>query len=178
MRCFASLFYTYRRFLHPASGDRRKAGLIYHFNEDQFLKSLPHGDSAYMGMMRQTQMFSEFIHEREATRAEDPAIKLFDEIILSKRNRGRSSLFSKSTTSFLTDTSDHLWRSAAAAPPTSRFPGDLGTVTGRVPAKLDPSLMKEPRSIQGAPRIAAHAARTKRKPVASMLGLSAKSAEP
>ena len=176
VRCFASLFYTYRKFLHPASGERRKAGMIYHFNMDQFMKSVPHGDDEYMHMLRQTQMFNEFIHERESTRAEDPSIKLFDEIIMSKRNRGRTSFFSKSTTPFLSDTSDHLWRSAAATPPTSRVSGDIRTVTGRIPAKLDPTLMKEPRTIQGVPRIAQ--ARTKRKPVASMLGLSAQSAEP
>ena len=168
VRCFASLFYTYRRFLHPASGDRRKAGMVYHFNMDQFLKSVPHGDSDYMHMLRETQMFNEFIHERESTRAEDPSIKLFDEIILSKRNRGRTSLFSKSNTSFLTATSDHLWRSASATPPNTRFPGDSRTVSGRTPAKLDPALMKEPRAIQGAPRLQP-ATKTKRKPVASML---------
>ena len=176
VRCFASLFYTYRRFLHPASGDRRKAGMIYHFGMDQFLKSVPHGDSEYMNMLRETQAFNEFIHERESTRAEDPSIKLFDEIILSKRNRGRTSFFSKSNTSFLTDTSDHLWRSASATPPNTRFPGDSKTASGRTPAKLDPALMKEPRSIQGAPRL--QQARTKRKPVASMLGMSAESADP
>lgn len=176
VRCFASLFYTYRRYLHPASGESRKAGLVYHFNMDQFLKSCPHGDSEYMHMLRQTQMFNEFIHERESIRAEDPRVKLFDEIIMSKRNRGKGSFFSKSTTSFLSDTSDHLWRSAAATPPSSRFAGDVVAATGRTPAQLDPSLMKEPRSIQGAPRLGQ--ARTKRKPVASMLGLSAQSAEP
>lgn len=175
MRCFASLFYTYRRSLHPASGDRRKAGLIYHFNMDQFLRSVPHGDGEYMDMLRQTQAFNEFIHEREATRAEDPSIKLFDEIILSKRNRGHKSLFSKSSTSFLSDTSDHLWRSASATPPWGRLPGDRSMVTSRTPSQLDPTLMREPRSIQGAPRI--QQARAKRKPVASMLGLSAKSAD-
>jgi hypothetical protein len=150
--------------------------MIYHFNMDQFLKSVPHGDSEYMHMLRQTQGFNEFIHERESTRAEDPTIKLFDEIILSKRNRGRTSLFSKSSTSFLTDTLDHLWRSAAATLPNSRVPGDMTAMSGRVPAKLDTTLMKEPRSIGGAPRL--QPARTKRKPVASMLGLSAESAEP
>lgn len=159
-----------------ASGDRRKAGFLYHFNEEQFLKSLPHGDSEYMNTLRQTQMFSEFLHEREETRAEDPSIKLFDEIILSKRNRGKTSLFNKSNTNFLNDTSDHLWRSAAAPPPTSRGLPELASVTNRLPAKLDPTLMKEPRSIQGAPRVGQ--ARTKRKPVASMLGLSAQSAAP
>ncbi|PPJ55721.1 hypothetical protein CBER1_08301 [Cercospora berteroae] len=175
VRCFASLLYTYRRYMHPASGERKKQGLIYHFNMDQFLKSVPHGDSDYMNMLRQTQAFNEFIHEREATRAEDPSIKLFDEIILSKRNRGHRSFFSKSSTSFLSDTSDHLWRSASAAPPTGRFPGDFKTVTGRTPGKLDPTLMKEPRSIQGAPRL--QQAKTKRKPVSSMLGLSSLTAE-
>ncbi|WPG98559.1 Hypothetical protein R9X50_00135100 [Acrodontium crateriforme] len=177
VRCFASLFYTYRRHLHPASGDRRKAGLIYHFNMDQFLRSVPHGDSEYMNMLRHTQGFNEFIHDRERTRAEDPSIKLFDEIILSKRNRGHRSLFSRtSSTSFLSDTSDHLWRSASAMPPTSRLPGDSSSSTGRIPSKLDTLLMKEPRSIQGVPRM--QQARTKRKPVASMLSLSPKAAEP
>lgn len=158
--------------MHPASGVSKKQGLIYHFNMDNFLRSVPHGDSEYMHMLRQTQAFNEFISERESTRAEDPSIKLFDEIILSKRNRGRTSLFSKSDTAFLSDTSDHLWRSAAATPPSSRFPGDVRVQSGRTPAKLDPTLMKEPRSIQGAPRL--QQARTKRKPVASMLGLSSR----
>ncbi|KAI7002102.1 hypothetical protein KC359_g193 [Hortaea werneckii] len=137
---------------------------------DQFLKSVPHGDSEYMNMLRQTQAFNEFIHERESTRAEDPSIKLFDEIILSKRNRGRTSLFSRSNTSFLSDTSDHLWRNASATQPNGRVPGDRVPVSGRTPASLDPTLMSEPRAIQGAPRL--QQARTKRKPVASMLGLS------
>lgn len=40
---------------------------------------------------------------------------LFDEIVLSKRNRGRSSIFSgRTTTDFLSDTSNHLWRTASA----------------------------------------------------------------
>ena len=175
VRCFASLFYTYRRSLHPASGERRKAGLHYHFNMDQFLRSVPHGDTEYMNMLRQTQAFNEFIHEREAKRAdEDPSIKLFDEIILSKRNRGKQSFFSKSSTDFLSDTSDHLWRSALATPPSGRVPGDRSVGMGRTPGRLDPTLMKEPRSIQGAPRL--QQARARRKPVASMLGLSVESA--
>ncbi|KAJ9619539.1 hypothetical protein H2203_008317 [Taxawa tesnikishii (nom. ined.)] len=171
VRCFATLFYTYRRFLHPASGDRRKAGLLYHFNMEGFLRSLPQENAEYMAMLQQTQAFNEFIHERESTRGEDPSIKLFDEIVLSKKNRSRTSIFSKSTISFLSDTSDHLWRSAVAAPPNSRFPGNYRSVVTRIPAKLDPTLMKEPRALQGAPRILQN--RTKRKPIPSMLGLPA-----
>jgi hypothetical protein len=129
--------------------------------------------------------FNEFIHERESTRPDDPTIKFFDEVILAKRNRGKSSFFHKSRVDFLSDTSDHLWRSAAANPPNSRFPGDYRSVISRsnfpplpskiisanddaVPAKLDPTLMKEPRVIQGVPRIPL--AKARRKPIPSMLG--------
>ena len=75
--------------------------------------------------------FNEFIHERETKPANDPAIMLFDQIILAKRNRGRKSFFGKSTTNFLLDTSDHLWRSAAATPPNGRFPGDYRSIVSR-----------------------------------------------
>lgn len=39
-----------------------------------------------------------------------------------------------------------------------------------VPAKLDPALMKEPRMIQGVPRIVP--THSRRKPIPSMLGLN------
>lgn len=61
--------------------------------------------------------FNEFISERERAnpKSRDPRMTLFDEIILSKRNRGRSSIFSgRSMTDFLSDTSNHLWRTASA----------------------------------------------------------------
>jgi len=61
--------------------------------------------------------FNEFISERERTnpKTKDSKMALFDEIVLSKRNRGRTSIFSgRSTTDFLSDTSNHLWRTANA----------------------------------------------------------------
>lgn len=112
--------------------------------------------------------FNEFIYERETMSSDHPTVKLFDQIILSKKNRGRTSIFSKSSTDFLNDTSDHLWRSAAATPPSSRFPGDYRSIVSRAPAKLDPTLMKEPRSIQGMARVAQE--KTKRKPLSGMFG--------
>ncbi|KAF2196154.1 dDENN domain-containing protein [Delitschia confertaspora ATCC 74209] len=169
VRCFASLLYTYRRFLLPASGDKKKAGMIYNFKMDEFLKSMPLENSEYMAMLQQTQGFNEFIHERESTRADDPSIKLFDEIILAKRNRGKTSFFHKTKVDFLSDKQDHLWRTAAATPPNSRFPGDYRQIISRIPAKLDPTLMKEPRAIQGVPRIP-QAKAQRRKPIPSMLG--------
>jgi hypothetical protein len=129
------LFYTYKKFLQPASGDKKKAGLTYSFNMDAFFKSLPGEHAEYIGVLQHTQGefafgdnavesktdclgFNEFISDRERInpKAKDPRMALFDEIILSKRNRGRSSLFSsRSTTDFLSDTSNHLWRTASAA---------------------------------------------------------------
>lgn len=75
--------------------------------------------------------FNEFIHERETKPSSDPTILLFDQMILSKRNRGRASMFSKSKTDFLSDTYDHLWRTAAATPPKGRIPGDIRSIITR-----------------------------------------------
>ncbi|KAI9829740.1 MAG: hypothetical protein M1819_005977 [Sarea resinae] len=159
-----------KKYLLPAVGDQKKAGMLYRFNTDGFLRSMPHENADYVNMLQQTQGFNEFIHERESKPPNDPSILLFDQIILSKKNRGRTSFFSKSNTDFLSDTSDHVWRSAAATPPNSRFPGDYRQVVSRIPAKLDPTLMKEPRVIQGVPRIPN--AKAKRKPIPSKLGKS------
>lgn len=60
---------------------------------------------------------------------------LFDEIVLSKRNRGRTSIFSgRSTTDFLSDTSNHLWRTASASffATSSRSQGSLSGDYSRV----------------------------------------------
>ena len=75
--------------------------------------------------------FNEFIHERETKPPGDPTILLFDQMILSKRNRGRASMFSKSKTDFLSDTYDHLWRTAASTPPKGRIPGDIRAIITR-----------------------------------------------
>lgn len=58
VRCFASLLYTYRRYLTPASGDQKKSGMIYQFKMDEFLKSMPHDNVQYMQMLQQTQGLS------------------------------------------------------------------------------------------------------------------------
>lgn len=55
VRCFASLFYTYKKFLSPASGDKKKAGVTYSFNMDAFLKSLPHEHAEYIAVLGQSQ---------------------------------------------------------------------------------------------------------------------------
>ncbi|KAL9099623.1 MAG: hypothetical protein Q9163_004898 [Psora crenata] len=169
-RCFAALFYTYRKFLHPASKEQKKAGMLNSFYMDGFVRSLPHENADYVnGVLKETQAFNEFIYERETKPSTDPSILLFDQMILSKRNRGRASMLSKSKTDFLSDTTDHLWRSAAVTPPKGRIPGDYRAIITRTPAKLEPTLMKEPRSLQGVPRISTMNARS-RKPIPSMLG--------
>ena len=83
-------------------------------------------------------MFNEFIHERETKPAHDPSIRLFDQIILAKKNRGRTSFFSRAVTDFLSDHSDHLWRTAAASTLITRFPGDYRQITSRGKLTLYP----------------------------------------
>jgi hypothetical protein len=154
-----------------------------------FLKSLPHEQQQYIAMLKQTQgrsfasifytfiliraAFNEFIHERETIPGENSQVRLFDSIIQAKKSRGRTSFFSSKasrTTAFLDDTSDHLWRSAAVPTPSSKFPGDYRSVVSRIPAQLDVSLMKEPRTIQGVPRVDVPGKRVGRKAVPSLLG--------
>ncbi|CAI7634571.1 hypothetical protein PCG10_005325 [Penicillium crustosum] len=178
VRCFASLFYTYKKFLLPASGDKKKSGMFYSFNMEAFMKSLPSEHAEYITILQQTQGFNEFISDRERTnpKSKDPRMTLFDEIVLSKRNRGRTSIFSgRSTTDFLSDTSNHLWRTANATSftPTSRsqqnLSADYGRVPTRAPAHLDTSLMTEPRMIHGAPRVSKTANTARRKPLPKMM---------
>jgi hypothetical protein len=97
VRCFASLFYTYRKYLLPASEDGKRQGKVYRFNMDGFLKSMPQENAMYIQMLEQTQAFSEFIFERESKKSSDPLVKLFDEIILCKKNRGRTGFFSRAS---------------------------------------------------------------------------------
>jgi hypothetical protein len=124
--------------------------------------------------------FNEFFHERERQSPSAPAVRLFDEIIAAKKARGRPTLSGLSRLStirmshgasdmvpglgtpppgraakvpgFLSDTTEHMWRTASVPLPNAKFPGDYRAVTTRMPSKLDPALMKEPRSIQGVPR--------------------------
>lgn len=73
-------------------------------------------------------------------------------------------------TGFLGDTTDHIWRTASVPVPTSKFPGDYHAIVSRIPARLDPSLIKEPRSIQGAPRPEPRGKGFLRKQVGSAIG--------
>jgi hypothetical protein len=55
--------------------------------------------------------------------------------------------------------------------PSAKFPGDYRAVVSRIPAQLDVNLMKEPRTIQGVPRIDVPGKRLGRKAVPSLLGV-------
>jgi DENN (AEX-3) domain/uDENN domain len=55
VRLFSSLFYTYRRYLCFADHEQRKNGLLYSFNVDGFVKSLPHDCAEFMSVLRNTQ---------------------------------------------------------------------------------------------------------------------------
>ncbi|KAF3070492.1 hypothetical protein GL218_00742 [Daldinia childiae] len=196
VRCLASILYTYRKYLGRPTKEQKNNGQLYGFDMNGFIKSLPHDQQEYVTMMKETQAFNEFIHERETKPATNPEIRLFDDIILAKKARGKTSLSSglsrlstirashgvsaslpglqipsrhMKPTSFLTDTSDHIWRTASVPVPSSKFQGDYHSVTTRMPARLDPSLMKEPRAIQGVPHPEQRRRGVMRKQVPSML---------
>jgi cytidine deaminase len=60
VRCFASLFYTYKKFLIPANGEKKKSGMYYTFNMEAFMKSLPSEHAEYIAVLQQTQGESEY----------------------------------------------------------------------------------------------------------------------
>ena len=230
VRCLASLLYTYRKHLGRPTREQRSNGQLYAFDMDGFIRSLPYDQQEYATMMRDTQgkhppltlsqppstneplpllAFNEFIHERERNPAADPSIRLFDEIILAKKARGRpvfsaglsrlstlrashglypgssnhgsggggftapnSSARPAKVPGYLSDTTDHIWRTASVPVPSAKFQGDYRSVVTRVPLRLDPALMREPRAIQGVPRPeqGGKIRGLVRKQVASMLG--------
>lgn len=55
VRCFASLFYTYRKYLGRPTKEQKNSGQLYGFDMDGFLKSLPHDQQEYTAMLKQTQ---------------------------------------------------------------------------------------------------------------------------
>jgi hypothetical protein len=150
-RCFASLFFTYRKYLGSPTTDGKKAGKIYRFNMDGFLKSMPQENAMYIQMLEQTQAFSEFIYDRESKKPTDPSVKLFDEIILAKKNRGKAGFFSRSKPTYLASTSEHIWQTSSAISTSTKTSGDPSLPTNRIPSKLDPVLLRPPRVNQGAP---------------------------
>ncbi|POR38122.1 DENN domain-containing protein [Tolypocladium paradoxum] len=199
VRCMASLLYTYRKHLGRPSRQQKGNGQLYGFDMDGFIKSLPYDQQEYTTMLRETQAFNEFIHTRETKSSTDPSVRLFDEVILAKKARGRpglSSGLSRLSTirashgassngwgmapsrsaagkapTYLTDRSDHIWRTASVPLPKGNFPGEYRSVVTRVPSRLDRTLMREPRAIQGVPRMEQRGARgLVRKQVPSMLG--------
>ncbi|KAG5938475.1 hypothetical protein E4U53_008001 [Claviceps sorghi] len=196
VRCLASLLYTYRKYLGRPNKQQKSNGQLFAFDMEGFIKSLPHDQQEYATMMRDTQAFNEFIHDREILAADDPNIRLFDEVIMAKKARGRpglSSGLSRLTTirqnhgvssfmappsrhsaskpNYLSDTTDHMWRTASVPLPKGNFPGEYRSVITRIPSHLDKTLMREPRAIQGVPRMEQRGTRAfMRKQVPSMLG--------
>jgi hypothetical protein len=61
VRCFASILYTYRRYMVPATGDRKKSGMHYQFKMDEFMKNQPGENVQYLTALQQTQGMSPLI---------------------------------------------------------------------------------------------------------------------
>ena len=153
-RCFASLFFTYRKYLRAPNSQQKKSGLSFKFSMDDYIRSLPQDIAEYTALLRDTQAFNEFVSEREMTNPSPEVannIRLFDAIILAKRDRGKPTIsmsrlnssfskhnpfaskissapFASSAPSrleqFLQDTTEHLWRTATAPITSSTNLGD------------------------------------------------------
>jgi len=176
VRCLASLFYTYRRFMQPAVARKRKTGSVYTFDKDACLNSLPPDHAEYLQMLSQTQAWNEFIMDREENKS-TPSIALFDAIINAKRGRagllrsglpgiglGRKSFAQRSVSGggrpdLLSDTSTHQWK-IINVPGSSERP-DLGsaaksrdyhTIVSRTPAKLEEGLFKQQEQVPDLPK--------------------------
>lgn len=213
VRCLASMFYTYRRYMGRPSKEQKNRGQMYAFDMKGFIKSLPYDQQEYATMLKDTQgnsclrktrhvqaaniypAFNEFIHERETQPAGTPSVRLFDEIILAKKARGKtgfSGLSRLSTIrashgvsqslpgiqipqkngkpqSYLNNIEDHIWRTASVPVPNAKFSGDYREITTRVPSTFDSALMKEPRAIAGVPRVEPRKKGFLRKQVPSMM---------
>jgi DENN (AEX-3) domain/uDENN domain/C1 domain len=55
VRCFASMFYTYRKYLRPPTKEQRNSSQFYGFDMDGFIRSLPGEQADYIVMLKQTQ---------------------------------------------------------------------------------------------------------------------------
>lgn len=55
VRCFASLFYTYKKFMSTPTPEQRKNGMCYRFDLNSFLRSMPHENAGYIAVLQQTQ---------------------------------------------------------------------------------------------------------------------------
>lgn len=55
VRCFANLFYTYRKHLGRPSKEQKSRGQLYGFDMNAFMKGLPSDQQEYITMLQQTQ---------------------------------------------------------------------------------------------------------------------------
>lgn len=55
VRCFANLFYTYRKYMGRPSKEQRNNGQLYVFDMEGFLRSLPYEQHEYVAALKQTQ---------------------------------------------------------------------------------------------------------------------------
>ncbi|KAJ4307098.1 hypothetical protein N0V88_000474 [Collariella sp. IMI 366227] len=178
VRCLASLLYTYRKHLGRPNREQKSNGQLYAFDMDGFIRSLPYDQQDYATMMRDTQArgrpaFASGLSRLSTLRASHGLAPSSFTAPSSQHHRPAK------IPGHLSDTTDHIWRTASVpVPSAAKFQGDYRSVVTRVPLKLDPTLMREPRAIQGVPRPAeqgrgAKKGGVKRKQVASMLGAPA-----
>ena len=169
-RFFTSLLYNYRRFMMPADIAQRKLGLREKFGADAWIRSLPPEHAEYMTLMKDTQAFDGFVHERETkSLSSSDSVALFDAFMAAKKGRskgvrtsiavslsGRNPFAGRSQSGgipaeYLSDSSTHIWR--VVSTPRTADRAELGTATrgreyrdivSRTPARLEDDMFTSP----------------------------------
>lgn len=144
VRSLASLLSNYRKFLVPSFNAPISYDRAAHERE-----CVSTGNN-FLRLMLDTQLFANFIEDRCAKTQSDPEIKLFDQILLAKRKRSKSTVFfgGRSELSFLLDRSATIKRTFTAMPPDAEnLPTKDGRGTDEVPDYLDHRLLSEPRTL-------------------------------
>lgn len=153
VRCISTLLQNYRKYLTPvlasqASATKDSTAFFKYDRAAHMHELTTTGNNAFMLALLDTQLWAAFIDERVMRSASDPAVLLFDHILLAKRNRGRSGLFTRSDPWFLREPAqgpDHVVR--IIEPNNAPWPADVGKTPQdwEVPDHLDERLFTTPR---------------------------------
>ncbi|KAK6377123.1 hypothetical protein LTR64_000502 [Lithohypha guttulata] len=130
---------------------QKKLGLREMFNVDAWIRSLPPDHANYMMVMKETQAFDGFVHEREIkSQSACDSIALFDALMAARKGRskgvrnsivlslsGRNPFAGRSPSGgvpaeYLSDTSTHIWRVISTPHTSERADSNTGQARGRI----------------------------------------------
>lgn len=147
IRCTSSLLYNYRKYFRNLEGNTGAMS----FDRAEYERDCMSSNNLFMRQVLETQAFATFIDDRSTKDPSDPDIRLFDDILLAKRNRGRSGIFGKSIRpTFLLSQADAPRKTFTALRPNDQgLPPAPSSGQIPVPDFLDERLLSTPRIFRG-----------------------------